>query len=94
MSEVKWLYPGADKENTGSVSDLEMSSELQTDQSVLESSHMSTNELDKSSATTNRTGSAGASPLEELPLDKLTTKVAAASSYVGSFFSSSSWSSA
>lgn len=86
--EVKWLYPGADKENTGSVSDLEMESELQTDQSVHGSSHISTNELDKSSATASGSGSAATSPLEELPLDQLTTKVAAASSYVGSFFSS------
>jgi len=91
--EVKWLYPGADKENTGSVSDLEMESELQTDQSLHGSSHISTNELDKSSPTASGTGSSAASPLEELPLDQLTTKVAAASSYVGSFFSSSSWTS-
>jgi len=86
--EVKWLYPGADKENTGSVSDLEMESELQTDQSLQGSSHISTNELDKSSGTQSGSVSAATSPLEDLPIDQLTNKVAAASSYVGSFFSS------
>jgi len=86
--EVKWLYPGADKENTGSVSDLEMESELQTDQSLNGSSHISTNELDKSSGTQSGSVSAATSPLEDLPIDQLTNKVAAASSYVGSFFSS------
>lgn len=90
--EVKWLYPGADKENTGSVSDLEMESELQTDQSVHGSSHnMSTADLDKSSPTASGAETGPTSPLEELPLDQLTTKVAAASSYVGSFFSASAW---
>jgi len=86
--EVKWLYPGADKENTGSVSDLEMESELQTDQSLQGSSHISTNELDKSSGTQSGSVSAATSPLEDLPIDQLTNKVAAASSYVGSFFAS------
>jgi len=90
--EVKWLYPGAERETTGSVSDLEMESELATDQSVNGSEHnMSTAELEKSSATASGHQSDQTSPIEDLPLDQLSTKVAAASSYVGSFFSASSW---
>lgn len=49
-----------------------------------------TTEMETSSSTTSMTGSGHISPLEELPLDQLTTKVAAASFYVGTFFSSSS----
>jgi len=82
--EVKWLYPGADQERLqGETSDQEMESELQTDQSVQGSSRNDTE--DQSSDTPSGADSGAVSPLEELPLDQMSTKVAAASNYMGSF---------
>jgi len=77
-SEVKWLYPGADKENLK-----EMDSEG-TDQSIQGDSQNPSLVGDSCSST----NSAPSSPLEELgvPVEQLTNTVNAASSYVGSLW--------
>jgi len=75
--EVKWLYPGADKDT------LDMDSEG-TDQSTLGDSENPSIIGDSCSST----NSAPSSPLEELglPVDQLSSTVAAASTYVGSLW--------
>lgn len=75
--EVKWLYPGADKDT------LDMDSEG-TDQSTHGDSENPSIIGDSCSST----NSAPSSPLEELgvPVDQLSSTVAAASTYVGSLW--------
>lgn len=103
---VKWLYPGAagtgdtgghssSQGDTTSVTS-DMDSELQTDQSVQGSEGEQLAALEKSSPTTSGPDSEVGS-LDDLPSDRnyisedISKQVAAASNYVGSFFSASSW---
>jgi len=103
---VKWLYPGAagtvdtgghssSQGDTTSVTS-DMDSELQTDQSVQGSEGEQLAALEKSSPTTSGPDSEVGS-LDDLPTDRnyisedISKQVAAASNYVGSFFSASSW---
>merc|ERR1711962_1950503 len=77
-SEVKWLYPGADKES------LKETDSEGTDQSIQGDSQNPSLVGDSCSST----NSAPSSPLEELgvPVEQLTNTVNAASSYVGSLW--------
>jgi len=103
---VKWLYPGAagtvdtgghssSAGDTTSVTS-DMDSELQTDQSVQGSEGEQLAAMEKSSPTTSGPDSEVGS-LDDLPTDRnnisedISKQVAAASNYVGSFFSASSW---
>jgi len=97
---VKWLYPGAQStsDKTSPTSQLsDMESEVATDQSVQGSSQDQPSEMDRSTPTTSGCDSETAS-VDEISEDAggdiakdLSNKMTAASSYVGSFFSASSW---
>jgi len=78
--EVKWLYPGADKDTLG------MDSEG-TDQSTHGDSQ-NPSIIENSADSCSNTNSAPSSPLEELglPVEQLSSTVAAASTYVGSLW--------
>jgi len=78
--EVKWLYPGADKDTLG------MDSEG-TDQSTHGDSE-NPSIIENSGDSCSNTNSAPSSPLEELgvPVDQLSSTVAAASTYVGNLW--------
>jgi len=99
---VKWLYPGAavQGDNT-SISDME--SELQTDQSVQGSPFDHSAAMENSSPTNSGPDSEAAS-VDDLPKDEvkspteegyipgdISNKMAAATTYVGSFFNPSAW---
>jgi len=97
---VKWLYPGAAQQGDNtSISDME--SELQTDQSVQGSPFDNSAAMENSSPTNSGPDSEAAS-IDDLPKDDsktkegyipedLTNKVAAATTYMGSFFNPSAW---
>jgi len=100
---VKWLYPGAAAQQGDNTSISDMESELQTDQSVQGSPFdHSTAGMENSSPTNSGPDSETAS-IDDLPRDDtkamkegyipedLTNKVAAATTYMGSFFNPSAW---
>jgi len=97
---VKWLFPGAQGDNTSLGSQQsDMESEVQTDQSVQGSIEGQPSEVDKSTPTSSGCDSETGF-VDEIPEDEnsgiskdLSNKMTAASNYMGSFFSSSSWSS-
>lgn len=96
---VKWLFPGAQGDNTSLGSQQsDMESEIQTDQSVQGSIEGQPSEIDKSTPTSSGCDSETGF-VDDIPEDEddgiskdITEKMTAASNYVGSFFSASSWS--
>lgn len=98
---VKWLFPGAQGDNTSLGSQQsDMESEIQTDQSVQGSIEGQPSEIDKSTPTSSGCDSETGF-VDDIPEDEdegiskdISEKMTAASNYVGSFFSGSSWSAA
>eukprot|EP00091_Calanus_sinicus_P023229 TRINITY_DN7731_c0_g1_i1.p1 TRINITY_DN7731_c0_g1~~TRINITY_DN7731_c0_g1_i1.p1 ORF type:complete len:334 (+),score=128.29 TRINITY_DN7731_c0_g1_i1:283-1284(+) len=99
---VKWLYPGAAATQGDNTSISDMESELQTDQSVQGSPFDHSAAMDNSSPTNSGPDSEAAS-IDDLPRDEtkaaedgyipedISNKMAAATTYMGSFFNPSAW---
>jgi len=100
---VKWLYPGAAATQGDNTSISDMESELQTDQSVHGSPFDHSAAMENSSPTNSGPDSEAAS-IDDLPKDDnkaaneegyipedISNKMAAATSYMGSFFNASAW---
>jgi len=100
---VKWLYPGAAATQGDNTSISDMESELQTDQSVQGSPFDNSAAMENSSPTNSGPDSEAAS-IDDLPRDEtkavneegyipedISNKMAAATTYMGSFFNPSAW---
>jgi len=100
---VKWLYPGAAATQGDNTSISDMESELQTDQSVQGSPFDHSAAMENSSPTNSGPDSEAAS-IDDLPRDEtkaateegyipedISNKMAAATTYMGSFFNPSAW---